>query len=570
MYTARINGTDGSVRTVKLESETKGNIVSLTMPAFVAAETESIDFAPDFFTAATGDEGYFVLPQSRNEEDSMLVLFRDREEGTLYEGDNPCLPIFGARHPEKTFLAVVTGMPYAFHLVAGILGGVYFCYPRFTVAREKIYEPISVEYHVLPYEETDYNAIAREYRKYLLDNNLCTPIAKRENEVLKYAKESLYVRVRQAWKPVPSPVAHQSRENEPPLHVACDFDRVADLMDAFSARGIDKAEFCLVGWNVKGHDGRWPETFPVEPSLGGEEKLRALIAHAKELGYQITCHTNSNSAYDIADGFTPDWLRRDADGNTADSHFLWAGGLENELCPKVAWEQAQKILPRVAQLGFHGLHYVDVIGLLAPKECYSAAHPLTKGETAQYYARIARLSRDLFGGFSSEGARGHLAGETDFGLYISYFPFKEPEKRHPLADELIPLWQLVYHGIVLSNPYTDTVNAPVKGRENVLKLYERGGRPALYYYSKFVTENEGTLNNWMGDSDFICDTDEDLSLSADRAATLYREYQQMAYLQSLFMEKHEKLVEGVYAVTYSDGSVVTVDYNAGTVTLTKA
>lgn len=570
MYTARINGTDGSVRTVKLESETKGNIVSLTMPAFVAAETESIDFAPDFFTAATGDEGYFVLPQSRNEEDSMLVLFRDREEGTLYEGDNPCLPIFGARHPEKNFLAVVTGMPYAFHLVAGVLGGVYFCYPRFTVAREKIYEPISVEYHILPYEETDYNAIAREYRKYLLDNNLCTPIAKRENEVLKYAKESLYVRVRQAWKPVPSPVAHQSRENEPPLHVACDFDRVAALMDAFAARGIDKAEFCLVGWNIKGHDGRWPETFPVEPSLGGEEKLRALIAHAKELGYQITCHTNSNSAYDIADGFTPDWLRRDADGNTTDSHFLWAGGLENELCPKVAWEQAQKILPRVAQLGFHGLHYVDVIGLLAPKECYSAAHPLTKGETAQYYARIARLSRDLFGGFSSEGARGHLAGETDFGLYISYFPFKEPEKRHPLADELIPLWQLVYHGIVLSNPYTDTVNAPVKGRENVLKLYERGGRPALYYYSKFVTENEGALNNWMGDSDFICDTDEDLALSADRAATLYREYKEMAYLQSLFMEKHEKLVEGVYAVTYSDGSVVTVDYNAGTVTLTKA
>ena len=42
----------------------------------------------------------------------------------------------------------------------------------------------------------------------------------------------------------------------------------------FKSQGIDKAEFCLVGWNVSGHDGRFPQLSPVEERLGGEKKLR--------------------------------------------------------------------------------------------------------------------------------------------------------------------------------------------------------------------------------------------------------------------------------------------------------
>jgi hypothetical protein len=42
-----------------------------------------------------------------------------------------------------------------------------------------------------------------------------------------------------------------------------------------------RAQLCLVGWNQKGHDGRWPQIFPVEEALGGEEKLRRLIRKAR-------------------------------------------------------------------------------------------------------------------------------------------------------------------------------------------------------------------------------------------------------------------------------------------------
>ena len=90
-------------------------------------------------------------------------------------------------------------------------------------------------------------------------------------------------------------------ETEPPVKVACDFDRVGDILEELKRQGVDKAEICLVGWNVKGHDGRWPQAFPVCEELGGEEKLRALIQKAQKMGYQITCHTNSTDQYEIAD-----------------------------------------------------------------------------------------------------------------------------------------------------------------------------------------------------------------------------------------------------------------------------
>lgn len=571
IYNAKATCADGSFRTYKLEAVASNDKLTLTLPAAqVESDVVSLDFAPEFTVVMEGDEGYFVIPQSRNDEDHMLCRFVGHEDGTVYESENPTIPVFGVRHPLRSFLAVVTGMPYSYHMVAGVVGGIYYLYPRFILNGQKAYEDISVTYHLLSFEDADYCSMARLYRGMLLESGSYSPIPARENATLRYAKESLYVRIRMGWKPAPSPVADQTRETEPPVHVACDFERVGKLMDAYHARGIDKAEFCLVGWNVSGHDGRWPEAFPVEEKMGGETALRALIEKAKSLGYQITCHTNSNSAFHIAEGFNDSWLRKDVNGETKHSGFRWSGGLEYELCPKIAWEFAEKTLPRVAELGFSGLHYVDVIGLLPLKECHDPVHPVNFARAREFNRKIASLSRELFGGFSSEGVRAHIAKDIDFGLYISYNPFDDPSAKPAIADEFIPLWQLIYHGIVLSNPYTATVNAPIKSRAHTLKLYERGGRPTLYYYSKFVTEqNDNGIPNWMGATDFIMDTDEELEKSADRAAELYHEYSNFKYLQNYYMEEFEKISPTQTRVTYSDGSVMTLDYENGTVSVDK-
>ena len=55
----------------------------------------------------------------------------------------------------------------------------------------------------------------------------------------------------------------------------------------------------------------------------------------------------------------------------------------------------------------------------------------------------------------------------------------------------------------------------------------------------------------------------------DAIKVAYDEYEKYKHLQYEFMENHEKLAEGVYRTTYSDGTVFTVDYNRETYTVTK-
>ena len=109
---------------------------------------------------------------------------------------------------------------------------------------------------------------------------------------------------------MPSPVEFQTPYNEPPVHAAVTFDRCGDIVREFKRQGVNHAEICLVGWNKGGHDGAYPQLFPVEPALGGEKKLRDFIALSNREGFQTVCHTCFYSAYTIVCGRRQDCLRR--------------------------------------------------------------------------------------------------------------------------------------------------------------------------------------------------------------------------------------------------------------------
>lgn len=64
-----------------------------------------------------------------------------------------------------------------------------------------------------------------------------------------------------------------------------------------------------------GHDGRYPQIFPVEPSLGGEEKLKKLINKAKSYGYNIVGHDNASDAYTVSEQWDEKYLLKNKDGS---------------------------------------------------------------------------------------------------------------------------------------------------------------------------------------------------------------------------------------------------------------
>ena len=79
----------------------------------------------------------------------------------------------------------------------------------------------------------------------------------------------------------------------------------------------------------------------------------------------------------------------------------------------------------------------------------------------------------------------------------------------------------------------------------------RGGKPSIYYYSKFCT---GTKVNWMGETDFTCDNDEDMTRSVSLVKSALDEYEPIRHLQFEFMDRYDILGDGLEMATYSDGT----------------
>lgn len=529
------------------------------------SQIKSIDVEYFEYAAKTGDKGYMVFPRSEIDLDYSLSYFANHTEEYDKKFFRCNMPVFGVKNDRECYIAYVSGMSYSYYLNVSHKDGIYRIYPTFETEGEQPYEDICIEYYMLTGDNADYSGMARRYRKCRIDRGDVRPLKDRikENPALRYTVESPVIRIRCGWKPAPATVLHQTIENEPPMHVACDFDRVGDILDELKAQGVDKAEICLVGWNVKGHDGRWPQAFPVCEELGGEEKLRKVIQKGKDMGYRMTCHTNSTDHYEISENFDIDKnIMHDKEGKPVINSAPWSGGEMYYACPKIGAQMHNELCPKVAELGFEGGHYLDVLGIVFPRRCYHKDHYVTYGDCVAYAGDTLNTIRKYFGTVSSEGAYDYVVPYLDYGLYTGFESDKS--KLNSLTDEQIPFWQLVYHGIVSSNPYPATVNATFKEKYNLLKLLEYGGRPSFYFYSAFMSNRA----NWMGNTDALCDDDEQLkdSVSKIKAGADIHKY---IDVETEFMENHRKISDNVYETTYSDGTVITVDYNKGTYSVQK-
>lgn len=520
-----------------------------------------IDFAFDFLSAKAGDKGYFIT--DRGSSGTVLTRFVKRSDYQVVT-DVALMPCFGFKKEQGGILAVVTGMRCDIGTVLGVKDGVYYTYPRFFLDGDEPYEDITVRYYYL--KNGNYSEMARTYRDYQLSEGGCIPLRDRikKDARLQKAADAIEVRVRQGWKPAPSPVEYQTPETEPPMHVACTFDRVGNIADEFKRSGIDNAEFCLVGWNYGGHDGRFPQILPVDPRLGGEERLRSLIKKVKSLDYSIVCHDDATAAYTIADCFDEEYLLRNKDGNFHLRPYCWSGGRPHKVCPQRQYERFEVSNQEILKgLGFEGIHYIDVITILPMLKCYSNDHPLNRKASAGWYEKIMQLARTNFGGFASEGSFDFAAKYVDYILYAAFGIGSE--STIPLCDQIVPLWAMTYHGIILYNPCTYTLNYAAKDIDNRLKFFELGGRPLVCYYANFALDS-----NWMGKEDFLCDTDEQLKDSVEKIKIMRDDYDLLKPERYEFIEEHQEVSHGVFKTVYSNKTEVVVDYNKKTFEISRS
>ena len=562
-------------KTAKPIIEEMGNQVKVTFRkedfaslGYFNHHLQKIRFECSWLTAKAGDPGYMFF-QNGFGEGFVKTYFTPRENSetvTWVSG----MPVCGICGNENAVFFRMEGMAADTRFHVEVRENVFRICPEVVLDCDDPYEDISMVFYKMP--GAGYVEMAKLYRQYQLTEKGCVPLRDRAKDrpILNEIADAMEIRVRLGWKPLPTPVRHQTVENEPEMYVACTIEELNNIVDKLQAAGVKHAELCLVGWAVGGHDGRFPQQVPVDPRFGkvdADAEMKAFIEKAQKLGYLVVCHTVSCGAYEIANNWDPDkCCQHEApDGSLTpyvrDHYKAYGlnGGEPFALCAKMAYEHyGVNDLPKVRDYGFTGMHYIDEFTAYTPDKCAHPDHPVNRRQAREYYRKLAQLSKELFGGYQCEGWMDFMNADVDAILYTQV-QSRPDNDTHPLFDEGIPFWHLTYHGIVMSNVSSQTVNYTAKEPMQRLKFLEYGGRPLMYFHSKFCNDR-----NWMGDIDLHGDNEETIDQAIEWIKLVADEYEQNKYLQYEFMDNHEKLAENVYRSTFSDGTTVTVDYDRET------
>ncbi|MDD5502386.1 MAG: DUF5696 domain-containing protein, partial [Candidatus Thermoplasmatota archaeon] len=507
------------------------------------SKVEYVDVSNLAAEAKKGEDGYFVLPPN------ILGSFR-LDKGSAKGG--MAMTMYGMKTPRDCFVAILKGLPYESSTYVDVKDGVYKMKTRTKLdacPNNKPYDDLIIDFYKLDGKDANYSGMGRKYREWQIAEKGVVPLKKRVKfrPELKKSVNDILVRFSHGGKGINKKIEDQTVENEPKINVKNTFDDMIKYMRELKAMGVDDVDVHSVGWNKSGHDGRYPQLFPVEPLFGGEAKLREAIKTAQELGYQITCHTNYTDAFKIADCWDDNLISRNR-GGALQKSGVWSGGRAYRPCPRQVLKlRAEKDFDQVAALGFHGLHHIDVITCMTPQPCFSKKHPCSRKDSVDYWCKIMELARAKFGGFSSESSFDFAAKDLDFAFYVSGYPNHMP-KKNELYDRTIPLWEIAFHGIILSNPFWETVD-PTQPRDTkgqfaflhkkwkrVLKVMEHGGRPCFY---------------WMNYKKY----------GMAPVKEIYDMYQPVKYLQYEFMDEHKELAKDVFMTRYGDGSEIITNYS---------
>ncbi|MGI4788631.1 MAG: DUF5696 domain-containing protein [Janthinobacterium lividum] len=304
-------------------------------------------------------------------------------------------------------------------------------------------------------ENAGYAGMGRRLHQFILKKAGRGTLSERaaRNPDLAYAAESFVLKIMHASKEI------GSLDGSGRLHVYTTCEEAMVQLSCLKQLGIDRLMVQLTGWNLEGHDGRWPTRFPVEPAIGGAAGLRRLIAHGQSLGYQMQVHDNYLDLYQRSDRFDPDLCAGSLYGGPL-KRGCWAGGINYTGWP-LSYPQSylDDQMREVQALGPRGIYYLDAMGM--PLEIsYNEKHGECRYRRAcaDGVNRVLKTSREIFGSSGTENGYLYCVLESD---YIgSPFVGAQSEPVSELIDAEVPLWFMAVKGHVFSN-LNDTFTAAI-------------------------------------------------------------------------------------------------------------
>lgn len=466
--------------------------------------------------------------------------------------------LFGGKTgPQAAWCGIVKGMRYETTEAVGVKDGVYEhdVQLRLTAVGFNPYEDFVIDFYPLAGEDANYAAMGRRYRAYQLGRGEVKPLRERVkgNPGLAYAAASIFVRCKFGRCDRTKSGPADWLKAMPPVVVDHTFDDFKDIMRRAKEMGIDQAEMCLVGFQPGGHDGPFPDLFPADERFGGQAKMVEAIRYGRSLGYHMDMHINQNNFYRNAKRWNLADVAKGRDGEPV-KYTVYPGGQVYRSCFEVICNKyCDKDMDDMASFGINGLFHVDVTSATLPIPCHDPRHPNSRARMAEWQKRIGEKARARFGGFSSECGIDHVASVLDNVLYVSSYPGWH-SKKSALVDGYFPVWHVAYSGIILSNPFYATIDAPYpregSGRTDavgvhtavtgylgtparrMLKVFELNGRPMFYY------------------ADY-----KDLA----PMKRMYDLWQPLKHLQLEFIDDHREIAPNAFVTTWANGEELAVN-----------
>ncbi len=540
------------IEATKVDENTKRVVVSKSA---IPQGFDWFEVVADNAVAEKGEDGFWIF--GRGEMGTFRV-----EKGA-YMNKSAQIPIFGMKTPRETFLGIVRGMAYDMLMCVDVENGIYKLRPRWNFKHMgyQPYEDIVIDFVTLTGKDATYSGMGRTYRKMQLASGKFKPFKERmkKSKALQQIATAMPHRI----EPHSVIVGFRGKKRDDKYDLKPEdvigkarpfltFENAKKFIDAFKAAGMTDVHFCDAGWQCGGYDGRCPQIFPIEECVGGESALKDFVKYGQEQGYQVCSNSNHTDAYTNSDMWDKDYVCKRTDGSLFRVTVL-NGGNMYYICIKRSWELfIKRQLEETRKLGYEGILYIDVFSARPPDQCFDPNHMANRREQAEAQKRTLAYARKLFGGAASECGFEHCLEELDYinylGRHMLYgegFGDKQfgkcayaddKPKYNVLIDRVAPLWEIVYHGIVLSNPDKFTQGYRPKGSTNFLRLVEFGGRPI--FYSADYRPN-----------------------AIARYKEMYDAFQPLKHLQLEFMEENRELAKGVFLTRYSDGSRVITNYS---------
>ncbi|MCF7853558.1 MAG: hypothetical protein K9N51_02075 [Candidatus Pacebacteria bacterium] len=512
----------------------------------------AIEVLPDLLATRVGDEGFYLIPDFSGS----LVRFREhvptvnRDRVYMHQSEWEKLNsmnCFGLKQGSQGTLVLIHKGDFFCHAVTEInQESANRLYASFGL-RHKPSEPIKQQDRDIIVRFTEgtpdsYTDLAKAYREYLIRDRGVSPLKERlaSNSTLAYSVSAMRVKIFHGLKP-------KSLDGNVPMKSYATFAETEEILDRMRAAGIEKAVITLVGWNLGGHDGAYPQRFPVEPTLGGEEGLRHLIAKAKSMGYQIVPHDNLTDMYMAGQTYDPEVVLRHED-QTPVLGGIWGGGQAAKACPVAYFDRYGPDVTRIRELGFEGHYYCDAQSNPLFR-CHDPRHPADEEQFAISQCKLIQAYRCLYGAVSQEMGPAFSLPFVDEIAHVQSPHGLEwrgkdvDDNLMRIIDRVVPFYQLAIHGLVTYQEGWVHGYRKQGVRKRLLQTIAAGARPCM------EVSYRGGANG-----DFYEDSIRDV-IDGYRIA-----FEELSHTHVELVEAYEELTEESSRITYADGTSVTVNW----------